>query len=45
MLRVFRTSDDGTLEKLKNIETNTWIDLVEPTEEEILFKNVLFDNE
>ncbi len=35
MLRVFRTSDDGTLEKLKNIETNTWIDLVEPTEEEI----------
>ena len=35
MLRVFKTSDDGTLEKLKNIETNTWIDLVEPTEEEI----------
>lgn len=35
MLRVFRTSDDGTLEKLKNIETNTWIDLVEPTEGEI----------
>ena len=35
MLRVFKTSDDGTLEKLKNIEKNTWIDLVEPTEEEI----------
>ena len=35
MLRVFKTSDDGTLEKLKNIETNTWIDLVEPTEEQI----------
>ena len=35
MLRVFKTSDDGTLEKLKNIETNTWIDLVEPTEKEI----------
>ena len=35
MIRVFKTSDDGTLEKLKNIETNTWIDLVEPTEEEI----------
>lgn len=35
MLRVFKTSDDGTLEKLKNIETNTWIDLVEPTEQEI----------
>ena len=35
MLRVFKTNDNGTIEKLKNKETNTWIDLVEPTEEEI----------
>lgn len=35
MLRIFKTGEDFTLEKKKKIEKNVWIDLVEPTEEEI----------
>jgi magnesium transporter len=35
MVRIFKTSNDGTLEKLKKVEPNTWIDLVEPSELEI----------
>ena len=35
MIRIFKTSNDGTLEKLNKIEANTWIDLVEPSELEI----------
>ena len=35
MVRIFKTSNDGTLEKLKKVEPNTWIDLVEPSKLEI----------
>lgn len=35
MVRIFKTSNDGTLERLKKVEPNTWIDLVEPSELEI----------
>ena len=35
MIRIFKNSNDGTLEKLKKIEPNCWIDLVEPNELEI----------
>lgn len=35
MVRIFKTSNDGTLESLKKVEPNTWIDLVEPSELEI----------
>jgi magnesium transporter len=35
MIRIFKNSNDGTLEKLKKIEPNCWIDLVEPSELEI----------
>ena len=35
MLRIFKTSADMTLEKLDEIKKNTWIDLVDPTENEI----------
>lgn len=37
MVRIFKTSNDGTLEKLKKVEPNTWIDLVEPSELEIKY--------
>ena len=35
MIRIFKNSNDGTLDKLKKIEPNCWIDLVEPSELEI----------
>ena len=35
MVRIFKTSNDGTLERLKKVEPNTWIDLVETSELEI----------
>lgn len=35
MIRIFKNSNDGTLDKLNKIEPNCWIDLVEPSELEI----------
>lgn len=35
MIRIFKNSNEGTLDKLKKIEPNCWIDLVEPSELEI----------
>ncbi|MEG0022021.1 MAG: magnesium transporter CorA family protein [Bacilli bacterium] len=35
MLKVYKTNNDGTLEKLDKIEENTWVDLVNPTDDEL----------
>jgi magnesium transporter len=35
MLSIYKTAENGTIKKLSKIETNTWIDLVDPTPEEI----------
>ena len=35
MLRIYKTDVDGNLEKLKTIEQNTWINLANPSKEEI----------
>ena len=38
MLKFFKSNLDSTLSEVKNFEKNTWVDLVNPTKEEI--KNV-----
>lgn len=35
MIKIYKTDVNGVLEELKEIEENCWIDLMEPTEEEL----------
>ena len=35
MLNIYKTGENGVIKKMQKIETNTWIDLVNPTAEEI----------
>ena len=35
MIKIYKTDMNGVLEELKEIEENCWIDLMEPTEEEL----------
>lgn len=35
MLNIYKTDENGLIKKMPKIETNTWIDLVNPTSEEI----------
>jgi magnesium transporter len=35
MLSIYKTAENGTIKKMSKIENNTWIDLVDPTPEEI----------
>lgn len=35
MLNIYKTAEEGNIKRMPKIETNTWIDLVNPTPEEI----------
>jgi magnesium transporter len=41
VLNIYKTDENGLIKKMSKVETNTWIDLVNPTQEEI--KKVIHD--
>ena len=43
MIEIFKSNESGTLEKVENIEENTWINLVTPSTEEIKTISDFFD--